>query len=364
MTIQPAKKQRIVYIDIAKGVLMLMLVFRHMSMLGGDLSDVGAPFFSQINDSSVFFACFRMQCFFVITGYCSNFDKPFKQFLWQNFRGLILVGLAYEAILALLSCFSRDVGFMATLHELVFSFFTHGNCYWFLGALFLSKFLYYTLHKLKLKNHHIFLVSLVLMCLAIYIFTAHHNFVASDDYHFKHNVDLWYVFHAMYLVPFLSVGRAFRQHNWFESRWCMPVGIMFAVVMLPLSFLGIEFPTLTYYIGLTSYYEIPIHFLLAISGTCFTIQISKWIAKSNFFTTFGRESLLIYALHAKMLLLTEKVLFRYALAPSSWLNVIVLIFTTVAIVVLMLLIAIKVKEWLKEKTSKILQNAKGLISIN
>ena len=255
MAIQPVKKQRIAYIDIAKGVLMLMLVFRHMSMLGSDLSEEGALFFDQINSSSVFFACFRMQCFFVITGYCSNFDKPLKQFLWQNFKGLILVGLAYEAILAFVSCIiTPDTGIIASIQELTTSFFTHGNCYWFLGALFLSKLFYYTLHKFKLKNIQIFLVSLMLMCVAIYIFTAHHDFVANDDHHFKHEVNLWYVFHAMFLVPFLSVGRAFREHNRFESPWCMPVGILFAVVMLPLSFFEIEFPTLTYYIGLTHYY--------------------------------------------------------------------------------------------------------------
>lgn len=360
MTIQPAKKQRIIYIDIAKGVLMLMLVFRHMSILGCDLSDVGAPFFNQINDSSMFFACFRMQCFFIITGYCSNFDKPLKKFLWQNFRGLILVGLAYEAILSFLSCtIKHETSFITSLHELVTSFFTHGNCYWFLGALFLSKLLYYILYKLKFKNLHIFLASLVLMCVAIYIFTVHHDFVARDAHHFKHEVNIWYVLHAMYLVPFLSVGRAIRQYNGFESRWCLPVGIMFALVMLPLSFLGIEFPTLTYYIGLTSYYEIPIHFILAISGTCFTIQISKWIAKSNFFTILGQESLLIYALHAKMLMFTEIVLFRFFLAPNSWLNVTILFFTTAAIVIVMLLISIKVKEYLKEKASLIFSRLQG-----
>ena len=354
MTTQPAKKKRIVYIDIAKGVLMLMLVFRHMSILGCDLSEVGTPFFDKINDSSVFFACFRMQCFFIITGYCSNFDKPLKQFLWQNFRGLILVGLAYEAIIAGASCvLNHGAGVMAAVHTLVVSFFTHGNCYWFLGALFLSKFFYYALHKQGVKNRYIFLVSLVVMCAAVYIFDAYHGVVASDAHHLRPEANVWYVFHAMYLLPFLSVGRAFRQHNWFESRWCMPVGILFALIVLPLSFLDVEFPTLTYYIGITSYWEIPIHFVLALSGTCFTIQISKWIAKSKFFTTFGRESLLIYALHAKMLVVTEGILFRI-LAPDSWLRVALLMFVTVALVVVMLLVSIWVKNWLKARASQLL----------
>ena len=53
-----------------------------------------------------------------------------------------------------------------------------------------------------------------------------------------------------------------------------------------------------------------------------------------------------------MLMLTEMVLFRF-LAPTNWTNVTILFFITAAIVVVMLLIAIKVKGWLKEHISKI-----------
>ena len=114
-------------------------------------------------------------------------------------------------------------------------------------------------------------------------------------------------------------------------------------------------PSLTYFIGLTAYYEIPIHFALAISGTCFTIQISKWINKSKFFTLFGRESLMIYALHGYLLLVTLTIMFRYVLVPENWLNVVILYLAGGGITVLLLLVCIRVKNWLKAKYNMLLE---------
>lgn len=327
-----------------------MVVLRHLPQIGLELSDVDTNYFDVINSSSVFFSCFRMQCFFVITGYCSNFDKTTKPFFSQNFKYLILAGVLYGLLGSFIcNTLSSNYIYDASIKGEIFSFIYYGSGYWFLSALFISKVLYFILHKMGLKNIYIFFVSILLLVFVIYIFDAYHSLVARDDNHFKNSINFWYIFHAMYLFPFICIGRAFRKYNFFDNKYCKYISILFPIVLIPLILRGIKLPSLTYYIGITRYDEIPLYFLLAISGSCLIIQISKLVSRNSFFLKLGKNSLLIYTTHSKFLILIESTLFNILSPPNNWFITIVLYLTTTIVIVMIFLTLINAKDRFKDK---------------
>lgn len=82
-------KERLTYIDVAKGLLMVLVVFHHVD---GNATKYGI-INSAVDDIHAFsniFVSFFMPCFFIITGYCSNFTKPFVRFLLGSIKGIML----------------------------------------------------------------------------------------------------------------------------------------------------------------------------------------------------------------------------------------------------------------------------------
>ena len=77
------EKQRITYIDVAKGILILFVVYGHIY---GHAKYLNFASVDWIRQSCNFFIPFYMPCFFVITGFCSSFKKPFLKFIWQSFK--------------------------------------------------------------------------------------------------------------------------------------------------------------------------------------------------------------------------------------------------------------------------------------
>lgn len=78
-----AMKQRIEYIDIAKALLIIFLVWSHYRMISR---------FQEVDDSMLkwmgsivkIFATFFMQTFFLLTGFCSSFNGEFKEYLLEK----------------------------------------------------------------------------------------------------------------------------------------------------------------------------------------------------------------------------------------------------------------------------------------
>ncbi len=81
------EKERFHYIDVSKGLLMILVVYAHLCGFGAVKDNT---VIIGIRYSVNTFLSFYMPCFFVITGICSNFRKPFKSFIVGNIKSLIL----------------------------------------------------------------------------------------------------------------------------------------------------------------------------------------------------------------------------------------------------------------------------------
>ena len=135
-------KKRDVFVDVAKGIGMLMIIRIHTEVF----SSISCPY-----------PIIAVPLFFFLSGFYDNTDIPVNEWLPQTFRRLFFVGVVWVLIsfayLSLLS-FIKD----RTVH-IIFSFYhpvIAGGVEWFLFALFYAKLLMWVIHRIKIPSWVVF----------------------------------------------------------------------------------------------------------------------------------------------------------------------------------------------------------------
>lgn len=161
-------KERLHYIDVAKGILILLLLISHLGIaLKWCGIDDANPNFLPWQYPQPIFTCFIMQGFFIISGYCSNFDVNIPVFVKKLFRQLIIPWLFFELV---------RVCFFAAKGEAV-PFFPD-NTYtslWFLNALAAAKTICYIIHRYIKSEYAVFFIPLALLVIGVGI----HQFIGG-----------------------------------------------------------------------------------------------------------------------------------------------------------------------------------------
>jgi fucose 4-O-acetylase-like acetyltransferase len=136
---------RIYYIDVAKGLLILMVVLPHMSQVA-DLYNIHNKGFELIRISSRSWVGYYMPAFFLITGMCSNFTQTFKAFLLKNLKTLMLPSFTLMALCVWIeNILNGSLDIRDYLSVGFSSFLKCGGLYWFITALFIAKILYWVI---------------------------------------------------------------------------------------------------------------------------------------------------------------------------------------------------------------------------
>ena len=159
------KKERLHYFDIAKGILILLLFVYHFRSATRN-AGLHNSFFSLITSWESIYAAFFMQCFFIISGYCSSFDIGLVSFLKKIAKQLIIPWIVFEL-------------FQATFWALYYSDFTINRylsflftepctTLWFLNALAFSKIFVFVLMR-YFNNNTILIVTFILLIIAIIV---------------------------------------------------------------------------------------------------------------------------------------------------------------------------------------------------
>lgn len=132
---------RIHYIDVCKGILIIIVVIHHVFglMMNFNIVSYDMAYLEKI------YVPFFMPAFFIITGYCSNFDRSFKEFFYTNTRQLLIPGVCFFVMIrfiedCMLAC---DYSLSAFLNIIIL-LLLRGGC-WFLVAMFVSKVVYWCL---------------------------------------------------------------------------------------------------------------------------------------------------------------------------------------------------------------------------
>lgn len=289
-------KTRIQYVDVAKGILILLLVYGHINVISGN-SGFDNPVLPYVTASMMLYSCFFMQSFFVITGLCSSFSMELGSFVLKNIKTLIIPAILLTLLndygVLLLEGNSINLDPVINVSRW---FVSEKSGPWFIFALFWSKIIFWFINKC--------LLGIQILIVGLLFFIGVWN-VESEIPEIQ-----WYQ-HTLVLLPFIWGGHLLKgKIETYEKtiKWVAIVAIPVLVVERFLEWrIHFPMPIVDFNIGVDMI-SWPIHFVNVFLGTSLTFYISKKIQKNNFFTHMGKGSLLIYLVNVFVILLSLKLL--------------------------------------------------------
>lgn len=308
------EKERLHYIDVAKGILIIMVVYGHIyGVLHQANIENNAT--NWIHQSCNLFVSFYMPAFFVITGFCSNFRKSFLLLLFQSFKTIVLPGIT---ISLLLNIRHIDHEFLCSLAKKIL---LYGGSYWFLSSLFLAKIFYWVvINKVdKIRNQ-------IIIGILLFIIGLVTHFVYDGP-------ELWWFIHALCLAPFIGMGILLkkREISFIKAGIIFVTAFVITIVFAHVGILKIDYfyhvPAITLMLININQTMIVSLVLLSITGSLVIFKISKYISSNRILEYLGKNSLIIYCIHVPIL----SILVRKYVTNGGGLIIALLFVTTIII---------------------------------
>lgn len=268
-------KERLHWIDIAKGIAILCVFFGHT---------ISTPSAIQ---SFVYF--FHMPTFFMLSGYVFSDRRKLGDFLTTKLKTVVLpiftLGLSGAIVVNLLLQFVKheSVDWKWTFLNPIVQYGEH-SLLWYLAALFVASVVLYALVKLFKQRVAPLVITTFMLGLGSYCF------IRFTDVTLPWSIDT-----ALVALPFMSVGYALKKKEAVEKLgkwWALLIAFVSCAVFGILNqtfFSGVEMHT-------NSYGNIFLFYVSAMSGCVMVISASLLIKKSTLLEYFGRNSLIFYAL--------------------------------------------------------------------
>ncbi|MBQ7631915.1 MAG: acyltransferase [Paludibacteraceae bacterium] len=318
------KNQRIAYLDIARGLAVLLVIFYHVPLYIQTCCSEAAPLLAPHIQAGTYILPFFMPVFFVISGYFTKTDKPYWQFLWGDIKHLLLtcLGLMFINVLIQDICLQSTGAlrwFFTSLFSIHFLDIILGS--WFVTAIFVARQLYYWVEKVALKISvskknwqfwaivFVAVVGLAICGILVEPYAPHNN--------------QWFYCQGLVFVIFIAIGRLLREYP--INKWTLlGIGALYVVLMFTARVKGIS--TLEYGMINSSFTlaHWPFYMLLAITGSSLLIALAQMIQHCAPLEFFGRHSLMFYVPQGGIILVTATWLVRYAI-PNTPQKVIVYI---------------------------------------
>lgn len=304
------QQNRIIYFDICKGILIIMLIFCHINSMAKQILPEFAMEKLEIMDVTKFlYAPFFMQTFFFLTGFCSNFNKPFKQFFSSNFKSLLIPLFTFATLDQLFNSlvFNNNFLFVEVLGKEFFYLF---ELFWFLPALFLAKLIMYAIQRITNNQIYQTIYVCILFIFASFFIKYHYH---SFNYFHWHN--------ALSMLPFLFIGYIFKKNNLFNkiNIWfSISISASYLLIVFFLYFSDRLIPYYTHFHHYTFKF-IPLYLWLAFSGSFLIISLSKIMPSYKWLIFLGKNTIIVYGLHF-MILSTVILLLSNFIIPSTFLQ--------------------------------------------
>jgi len=296
-------KKRIEYIDAAKGILIMCLLYGHSYIYEGFVG-VDEEAMHLLGKTSKIYGCFFMQAFFLITGYCSSFNQTFGIYLWKCLKTILIPSMTLSFVGNILWSIMWGGSVTDNVIELSNWFTTGGE--WFIVALFWSKILMWFILKAPIKLQIIFVSIFYLVGLTL------HTFNWFPEY-LKHQ-------HTFVLMPYLYLGIIAKGYMEKIERYINPVAVWGIVIILIENILankGIwHIPSQDASIELT-FINFPIQFINVLGGIACILWLSKKMMKCNFVKKLGMGSLLVYLWNGQILMFYAILLLNIGFQPHN-----------------------------------------------
>ena len=274
----------------------MLLVFAHFRSAVNRIP-YESHYFEMVYCWNNIFTCFYMPAFFIISGYCSNFNKPFGTFLISIVKTLLIPLIAFTLIdQAAISFFNKK-----NYIDHLWLHILNGGGLWFLQTMIIGKFILYCIRKKNGKLEGI-IVCFILLCAGV--FTNQWD-IGPNPFFYKH---------ALIASFWIAVGQWLRgKQSIFEkllkwSFYAYPI-IAIATFIISTSFTAMISISLK---------TIPFHILYSLVGSMFLLKICSLISENRILEFWGKNSITVYALHFTPLLFMTQFLWGYLHPDSLW----------------------------------------------
>ena len=272
--------KRIAWIDVAKGLLIALVVFHHFPKCTHYIN----PVWQFLWDVEWLYTPYFMATFFIITGYCSNFKLEFKAFILKNFKTLLVANF-FMFILVKLIAVPLD-GPKVLLHLTSIDIWLF-HSFWFFKALFWAKVSFWAINR--------FVSSRILQCVFVlllsYAGVLLHLYDVFPDY-LAHRNGLIFLF-------FIFVGNAIKKLV-LSNKKLVCGCVLYCLLMLTLYALNSPVPFVDAENNMT-FLNYPLWLLLALSGSCIVFLISKYMQNVTLLANLGMSTIVTYPLSSRIM---------------------------------------------------------------
>lgn len=298
-----SKKERLHWIDIAKGLMIIGMILNHIPNF---TSKAGFEFNAPWWLIGHIYGVFTMQTFFLLSGYTSNFSIGFTPFFVKLCKGLLIPYFSFTILFKIIRMLFLGEGIFEEIGDESIFFLLEG--FWFLSALFLAKLIIYGLVKASKDT----LISVMGGAIVVTLIGFGINDYYSEMPIPSHWHNWFHYRNGLCMMIFMAIGYAIKKQNWSDNRylWC---GMVYIITYLITFVLQISDKEILY-ITPHSYshwfdsngvantiFLIPSYLFYSIMGSFMVIWISKRISSFEILEKFGRQSLAIYCIHFTIL---------------------------------------------------------------
>lgn len=288
--------QRFQYIDVAKGLLIILVVFHHIPIVIERLG-VEDDVFSCFHNNEFVYTPFFMAAFFSITGFISGskhyHQRGVRETILRSLKGIILPGFTLGIINQLIMAIFYG-GVMVDYLRIPFSaikqLLLYGGNYWFLSAMFLSRVIdSFILNTLNIRRS--------LLRTSIYLLLLFLGVILTT----KKIPNIWHFQQAFIFIFFIEFGRLFSQMK-HKKKLIYGSCLCYLLIICLLKVYSGSIPVVTARISLKTY-EVPVFLILSTCGSLMVIGVSYLIKQNKVLEFLGRNTIIIYGLHISFLFL-------------------------------------------------------------
>ena len=308
-------KERITYLDLARGLAILLVIFYHVPLYIRICHPAAAELLVPHINAGTYILPFFMPVFFVISGYFTNTAKNYWQFLWGDVKNLLLVGLLLTFVNVLIQTIGlQDSGaskwFFQTLLSVHFLDIILSN--WFVAAIFFARQVYFGIDRLSqyISKEHKGLYWLVELTMLTIIAIAG----VLIEPHAPHNGQ-WFYCQGLVFAIFIAFGKLLREYP-LSKWWMLGTGGVYILLKVVANLAG--WSTLEYGMINTSFTMAhwPFYMLLALCGSALLIGVAQRVNQYAPLEFIGRHSLIFYIPQGGILYVTATLLGKLFLPDS------------------------------------------------
>lgn len=317
-------QERIRWIDITKGLLIIMVVFGHI------FQSLPTPTYTTA--FHVIYS-FHMPAFFIISGFTLNTATSFKTFFCKKIKHLMMPYLFFCLYITSLAVIKTLAGFypafpnIFTLDTFLINPHSYFSILWFLPCLFISELIYHFLSKIDSE------LMQFIVCITCALSSL--TYIRLGFYPLPFMINS-----ALFSLPFLYCGQRLKQ-SYNMSKIHFVVCLLLFVIVNMIAEKSHYTAYLFFSLDISS---LPIFVCTSVCGAILIIFISNQLHTCTTLEFLGHNSLYIYGLHFSILAVLQKIYLSNSLREiPCFIYFIILIFIAFLTISLCLMIRLFLK---------------------